>query len=202
MIMRTNIEPARREAAFRMALTATRVVRIEPHIKPPKIRERWLAVVGSEDANAQSLRFVRRFAKNDDEIRSVTTSGTDPASGVHGLAMEHGVHWLCMLAHRGSLVVPHFLLGEVERTLRASPCPVICIPEHGELRKDRHEVLSRVRRRHRRRNWHTPSRLSLSHGLRPFPKRKDFSAMRNELVAPTINPKRFDPYETKNTDSR
>ena len=83
-----------------------------------------------------------------------------------------------------------------ERMLHRVECPVICIPEHGELCKDRHEVLSRVRQRHRRRNWHTPSRLSLRDGLRPFPKCKDFRATRHELVAPTTNLKRFDAYET------
>ncbi|MBE0543110.1 MAG: universal stress protein [Verrucomicrobia bacterium] len=355
MILPTHIEPTNRGAAFEIALTATRAPRMELRIKSPKIGERWLAIVGSEDAGGQSLSFVRRFAKNDAEIHSVTPSGSDPASEVRRLAMELGVDWLSLVAHRGSGVMSLFLRGDVERTLRASPCPVICIPEslqsvagrpsasegafpirrvlapiklslharrqvenavavaerfgakldllgvdellrnpdgsrivshreakrlqtqaikkelaklaeevvpnpmrgririspgfplfyattrwarelnadlvvlavparlwtnqgridvgterilhrvecpvicipeHGELCKDRHEVLSRVRQRHRRRNWHTPSRLSLRHGLRAFPKCKDFSATRHELVAPTTNLKRFDAYET------
>lgn len=337
MILRTNIELASREAAFGMALTATRAVRIEPDIKPHRIGERWLAVGSSEDARAQSLSFIRRFAKNDTEIDSVTPSGSDPASGVRRLALELGVHWLCLVAHRGSGAMSLFVRRDIEKTLRASPCPVICIPkslqsvaerpsanqdafpirrvlapiklslharrqventvavaerygakldllgvdellrnpdgsrivshreakrlqtqvmkkelaklaeevvpnpmrgrmrvsvgfplfhattrwarelnselvilavptrlwtsqgridvgterilhrvecpvicipEHGELRKDRHEVLNRFRQRHRRRNWHSPSRLSSRHGLRPFPKCKDFSATR------------------------
>jgi len=359
MILPTNIEPASRETAFGMALTATRATRIEPHINAPKIGERWLAVVGSEDAEAQSLSFVRRFAKNDTEIHSVTPSGSDPASEVRRLAMELGVHWLCLVAHRGSGAMSLFVRGDIEKTLRVSPCPVICIPEslqsvaerpsasgdtfpirrvlvpirpslharrqvenavavaerfgakldllgvdellratdglrtvshraakrlqtqaikkelaklaeevvpnpmrgrirvslgfplfyatthwarelnsesvvlavptrlwsyqgridvgterilhrvgcpvicipeHDELRKDRHEVLSRIRQHHRRRNWHTPSHLSLKHGLRPFPKCKDLRATRHESIAST-NLKRFDTYETKITGS-
>ena len=346
MILPTNIEPGNREAAFGMALTATRASRMEPHIKPPGIGERWLSVVGSEDAEAQSLSSVRRFAKNDAEIHLLEPSGPDPANEVRRLAMELGVHWLCLVAHRGSGAMSLFVRGDVERTLRASPCPVICIPEslqsdafpirrvlapiklslharrqvensvavaerfgakldllgvdellrnpggsrtvshreakrlqtraikkelanladeviptrmrgrllasvgfpmfyatnrwarelnsglvviaaptrlwtnqgridvdterilhrvecpvicipeHGELRKDRHEVLNRIRQRHRRRNWHTPSRLSLRDGLRPFPKSKDLSATRHELIAST-NLKRFDAYETQ-----
>lgn len=359
MILPTNIEPANREAAFGMTPSAIRAPWMGSTVKPPKIGERWLAIVGSEDAGAQSLSFVRRFAKNDAEVHSVTPSGSDHANEVRRLAMELGVHWLCLVAHRGSGLMSLFLRGDVERTLRASPCPVICIPkslqsvaerpstnedafpirrvlapiklslharqqvenavavaerfgakldllgvdellrvtdglrtvsrseakrlriqaikqelaklaeevvpnpmrgrirvslgfplfhattrvarelnselvvlavptrlwtsqgridggterilhrvecpvicipEQGELRKDRHEVLSRVRRRHRRRNWHTPSRLSLRHGLRPFPKCKDFSATRHELVTST-NLKRFDAYETQITGS-
>jgi nucleotide-binding universal stress UspA family protein len=360
MIMRTNIEPTSREAAFGMTPSAIRASRMESTVKPPQIGERWLAVVGSEDAEAQALSFVRRFAKNDAEIHSVRPSGSDPASEVCRLAKELGVHWLCLVAHRGSGAMSLFVRGDVERTLRASPCPVICIPEscqsvaerpsangdalpirrvlasiklslharrqvenavavaerfeakldllgvaelprnpdgsrivshreakrmqtqaikkelanladeviptrmrgrilvsvgfpmfyatkrwarelnsglvvlaaptqlwtnqgridvgterilhrvecpvicipeHGELCKDRHEVLSQVRQRHRRRNWHTPSRLSLRDGLRPFPKCKDLSATRHELVAFTNNLKRFDAYETKITGS-
>lgn len=355
MILPTNIEPASRGAAFGMMPSASRTSRMESTVRPPQIGERWLAVVGSEDAKAQSLSFVRRFAKNDTEIHSVTPSESDPASEVRRLAMELGVHWLCMVAHRGSGAMSLFVRGDVERTLRASPCPVICIPEslqsvaerpsasedafpirrvlapiklslharrqvenavavverfgaklhllgvdellrnpdgsrivshreakrlqtqaikkelaklveeviptrmrgrilasvgfpmfyattrwarelnaglvvlavptqlwtnqeridvgterilhrveypvicipeHGELREDRPEVLNRVPRRHRRRDWHTASRLSLRHRLRPFPKCKDFSATRHELVAPTNNLKRFDAYET------
>ena len=360
MIQPTNIEPASREAAFGMALAAARASRMEPHIKPPKIGELLLAVVGAKDVEAQALSFVRRFAKSDAEIHSAAPSGSDPASEVRRLAMELGVHWLCLVAHRGSGAMSLFVRGDVERTLRASPCPVICIPEslqsvaerppakedafpirrvlapiklslharrqvenavavaerfgakldllgvdellrnpggsrmvnhreakrlqtraikvelanladeviptsmrgrimvslgfplfyattrwarelnsglvvlavptrlwtsqgridvgterilhrvecpvicipeHGELRKNRHEVQSRVRRRHRRRNWHTPSRLSLQHGLRPFPKCKDFSATRHELVAPKNNLIRLDAYETQITGS-
>ena len=358
--MRTNIEPTSREAAFGMTPSAVRASRMESTVKPPQIGERWLAVVGSEDAEAQALSFVRRFAKNDAEIHSVRPSGSDPASEVCRLAMELGVHWLCLVAHRGSGAMSLFVRGDVESTLRASPCPVICIPkscqsvaerpsangealpirrvlasiklslharrqvenavavaerfgakldllgvhellrnpggsrmvnhreakrlqtraikvelanladeviptgmrgrilasvgfpmfyatnrwarelnvelvvlavptrlwtnqgridvgterilhrvecpvicipEHSELRKVRHEVLSRVPQRHWRSDWHTPSRLSLRHGLRPFPKCKDSSAMWHELVAPTNNLKRFDAYETKITGS-
>ncbi len=359
MILRTNIEPASREAAFGMTLSAISASRMESSVKPPRIGERWLAVVGSEDAEAQTLNFIRRLGKNDAEIHSVTPSGSDPASEVRRLAMELGVHWLCLVAHRGSGAMSLFVRGDIERTLRASPCPVICIPEsrqsvaerppangdalsirrvlapikpslqarrqvenavavaerfgakldllgvdellrnpdgsrivshreakrlqtqaikkelaklaeevvpnpmrgririslgfplfyatthwarvlnselvaltvptqlwtnqgridvgterilhrvgcpvicipeHDELRKDRHEVLSRIRQHHRRRNWHTPSHLSLKHGLRPFPKCKDLRATRHESIAST-NLKRFDTYETKITGS-
>lgn len=360
MILRTNIEPANREAAFGMTPSAIRASRMEPHIQLPKIGECWLAVVGPEGAGAQSLSFVRRFAKNDAEIHSVTPSESDPASEVRRLAMELGVHWLCMVAHRGSGAMSLFVRGDVERTLRASPCPVICIPEsrqpvaerasasedaspmrrvltpiklslharrqvenavavaerfgakldllgvdellrnpdgsrivshreakrlqtraikkelanladeviptrmrsrilasvgfplfdattrwarelnaglivlavptqlwtnqgridvgtervlhraecpvicipeHGELSTRRHEVQSRVRRPHERRDWHAPSRLPFRHGLRPFPKCKDFDAARHESVASTTNLKRFDTYETQITGS-
>ena len=354
MILRTNIEPSSREAAFGMTPSATRAVRMEPHINSPKIGERWLAVVGS-DAEAESFSFVRRFARNNAEIHSVIPSGSDPADEVRRLAMKLEVHWLCLVARRGSGVMSVFLRGDVEKTLRASPCPVICIPEsfrsiaerssvnkdalpicrvlapiklslhtrrqvenavavaerfgtkldllgvdeilratdglrtvshreakrlqiqatkmelaklaeelipnrlrgrilasvgiplfyattrcarelnselvvlaaptrlwtnqrridvgterilhrvecpvicipeHSELRKNRHEVPIRVPRRPRRRDWPTVSRLSLRHGLRPFPKCKSFNATRRELVAPTNNLKRFDAYET------
>lgn len=355
MILRTNIEPTSREAAFGMTPGAIRTSRMEPHIQFPKIGERWLVVFGSEDAGAQSLSFVRRFAKNNAEIHSVTPSGSYSASEVPGLAMELGANWLCLVAHRGSGLMSLFLRGDVEKTLRASPCPVICIPEsrqsvaertsanedafpirrvlapiklslhsrrqvenavavaerfgakldllgvdellrnpggsrivshreakrlqtraikkelanladeaiptrmrgrilasvgfpmfyatnrwarelnsglvvlavptrlwtnqgridvgterilhrvecpvicipeQAELTTRRHEVQSRVRRRPRRRDWPTVSRLSLRHGLRPFPKCKSFNATRRELVAPTNNLKRFDAYET------
>lgn len=355
MILPTNIEPANREAAFGMALTATRAALMEPNLKPSKIGELLLAVAGAKGEEAQALSFVRRFAKNDAEVHSVTPSESDPANEVRRLAMELGANWLCLVAHRGSGLMSLFLRGDVEKTLRASPCPVICvpeslqsvagrpsanedllpirrvlapiklssharrqvenavavaerfgakldllgvdelpratdgsqtvsrreakrlqiqaikmelariaeelipnrmrgrilanvgfplfyattrwarelnselvvlaaptrlwtnqgridvgterillrvecpvicIPEHGELRKNRHEVPSRVSRRHRRRDWPTVSRLSVRHGLRPFPKCKNFSATRRELVAPTNNLKRFDTYET------
>ncbi len=129
MILPTNIEPASRETAFGMALTATRAARMEPHTMPPKIGERWLAVIGSEEAKAQPLSFVRRFAKNDAEIHLAKPSGPDSANEVRRLAIALEVDWLCLVAHRGSGVMSLFLRSDVERILRAAPCPVICIPE-------------------------------------------------------------------------
>lgn len=359
MILRTNNEPASRETALGMTPSAISASRMESTVEPPKIGERWLAVIGSGDAGAQAFSFARRLGNNDAEIHLVTPSESDLASEVRRLAMELGVHWLCLVAHRGSGAMSLFVRGDIERTLRASPCPVICIPEsrqsvaerlsangdalsirrvlapiklslqarrqvenavvvaerfgakldllgvvehlrnsdgprivshreakrlqtqaikkelaklaeevvpnrmrgrlrislgfplfhatthwarvlnselvvlavptqlwtnrgridvdterilhrvecpvicipeHDELRKDRHEVLSRIRQHHRRRNWHTPSRPSLRHGPRPFPQCKDLRATRHESIAST-NLKRFDNYETKITGS-
>lgn len=49
MILRTNIEPTSREAAFGMTPGAIRTSRMEPHIQFPKIGERWLVVFGSQE---------------------------------------------------------------------------------------------------------------------------------------------------------
>lgn len=355
MILPTNIEPANRGTAFGKMPIGIRSSWVEPTVESPKTGERWLGVVGSKDTASQCLSFVRRFAKGDAEIHLAKPSGSDSANEVRRLAIALEVDWLCMVAHRGTGVMSLFLGSDVERILRAAPCPmicipesfstsgerqsanqdampirrvlapinlslpsrhqvgnavavaerfgakldllgvqehlrnpdvfrtvshrearrlqiqvvkkqlsnladelipnrmrgriltnvgfplfyattcwarefnsklvvltvptrlwtnqgridagterilhrvecpVICIPEYGELRKDCHEVLTRVRQRHRRRNRHTPSRLSLRQGLAPFPKCKDFSAMRHELVASTTNLKCFDAYET------
>ncbi len=82
--------------------------------------------------------------------------------------------------------------GGTERILHGVGCPVICIPEHSELSTRSHKPVGAVRQCHRRRDRHTPSRLSL--GL--VPECKDLRGTRHELFASTINRKRFDAYET------
>lgn len=82
--------------------------------------------------------------------------------------------------------------GGTERILHRVGCPVICIPEHSELSTRSHKPVDALRQRYRRRDRHTPSRLSL--GL--VPNCKDLRGSRHELFSSTINQKRFDAYET------
>jgi nucleotide-binding universal stress UspA family protein len=138
MILPTNSEPANRRSAFGMVPNGIRSSRMEPTVAAPKSRERWLVVVGSEDAESQCLSLVRRFTKDDAEIHFATPSGADFANEVRRLAIALEVDWLCMVAERGRGSMSLFLRSDVERILRAAPCPVICIPESplriGELR--------------------------------------------------------------------
>lgn len=138
MILQTNFETANRGTRVGEVPNRVRASLMAPTFASPEIGEHWLAVVGSEDAESQSLDFVRRFAKSDAEIHLTKPLGPDSASGVRRQAIALGVDWLCMVAERGAGLMSLFLRRDVERTLRAAPCPVICIPESslkiGELR--------------------------------------------------------------------
>jgi len=129
MILPTNIEPASRGTAFGQVPNGVRASWMESPVESPKIGERWLVVVGSEDAESRCLSFVQRFAKGEAEIHWVRPSGPDPGDEVRRLATALEVDWLCMVAARGTGLMSLFLRSEAERTLRAAPCPVICIPE-------------------------------------------------------------------------
>lgn len=360
MILPTNIEPANRGTAFGQVPNGVRASWMEPTVETRKIGERWLVVVGSEDAESRCLSFVQRFAKGEAEIHWVRPSGPDPANEVRRLAITLEVDWLCLVAERGVGLMSLFLRSDVERILRAAPCPVvcipetiapggnedswrqdfrsvrrilvpikpspnsrwiveqavgvaerlrakldllgvvevvrnpegspvvsrrnalrmqnrairyelahlaearipkrmrgrrlisagfplfyattrwarelnshlvmhaaptrlwtsegridggterilhsagcpvICIPERGDLITRPREAVASVKQCHRRSDWHTPPRLSLRPRPRPVPKCKDFSAMRHELVVSNTNLKRFDTYETQITGS-
>lgn len=129
MILPTNIEPANRGTAFGIVPNGIRSSWMEATVESPKIGQRWLAVVGSKDTASQCLSFVRRFAKGDAEIHLAKPSGSDSASEVRQLAIALEVDWLCMVAQRGTGVMSLFLRSDVERILRAAPCPTFCIPE-------------------------------------------------------------------------
>ncbi|HMX63925.1 MAG TPA: universal stress protein, partial [Candidatus Sumerlaeota bacterium] len=129
MILPTNIEPANRGTAFGEMPNGIRSSWMEPTVASPKNGERWLTVVGSKDAESQCLGFVRRFAKGDAEIHLAKPSGSDSANELRRLAIALEVDWLCMVAERGMGLMSLFLRSDVERILRAAPCPVICIPE-------------------------------------------------------------------------
>lgn len=129
MILPTNIEPAKRGTAFGQVPNGVMASWLDSTVEPPKIGERWLVVVGSQDAESQCLSFVRRFAKGDAEIHLTKLSGPDPANEVRRLAIALEVDWLCMVAQRGTGLMSLFLTRDAEKILRTSPCPVICIPE-------------------------------------------------------------------------
>lgn len=102
---------------------------MEPSVESPKTGDRWLAVADSEDSESQCVSFIRRFATRDAEIHLAKPSGPDPADHVRRLAIALEVDWLCMVAERGKGLMSLFLRSDVERILRAAPCPVVCIPE-------------------------------------------------------------------------
>lgn len=162
MTLPTNIEPANRGTLFGQVPNGIRATWMEPIVESPTIGERWLVVVGSQDAESQCLSFVRRIAKGDAEIHLAKPSGPDSAMEVRRLVIALEGDGLCMVAPRGTGLMSRFLRGDVARIPRAAPCPVICIPAHGELSKSQHTVLNQAQRRHRRGDWHTPSRRSLS----------------------------------------
>lgn len=113
---------------------------MEPTVASPKNGERWLTVVGSKDAESQCLGFVRRFAKGDAEIHLAKPSGSDSANELRRLAIALEVDWLCMVAERGMGLMSLFLRSDVERILRAAPCPVICIPEFPLATRERQSL--------------------------------------------------------------
>lgn len=113
---------------------------MEPTVASPKNGERWLAVVGSKDAESQCLGFVRRFAKGDAEIHLAKPSGSDSANELRRLAIALDVDWPCMVAERGMGLMSLFLRSDVERILRAAPCPVICIPEFPLATRERQSL--------------------------------------------------------------
>lgn len=94
------------------------------------LRDRVLAVIGSERTGAQCLKFARQFA---DRVGAQTQmfqpEGTEPAIEVRRRAVAIGADWLCVVAHGGPGLLTVFLNGEDEKIVRAAPCPVICLPE-------------------------------------------------------------------------
>lgn len=129
MISPTNIEPDHRATAFGTLPNGIRASSAEPTAESPKNGERWLAVVGSEDTKSHCLSFARQFAKGETEIHWVKPLGLHSANEVRRLAIALDVDWLCMVTRRGKARMSLFLRGDVERNLRAAPCPIFCIPE-------------------------------------------------------------------------
>jgi hypothetical protein len=91
---------------------------------------------------------------------------------------------------------------ETERILHGAAGPVICVPEHHcKLDMNCPEVLCRIRRQPRRRDWPIPSRRSLRRDRRPTTKFRGLGAARRGALAAPTNPKLLNAYETKITSS-
>lgn len=125
----TDIEPTRlRKPREEVSMvTAGRCAR--PSFTVTRGREGFLVVTDSDQTEAQCLDFVRRFAGPNAEIHLLKSTGAEAAVEVSRLATATGVNWVCLVAQRGEGLRSLFLTKDVEKILRTSPRPVICIPE-------------------------------------------------------------------------
>lgn len=129
MILPANINPPHRVIPFGKFPNGIRTSWMSPSVEPPQTGGRWLAVADSEDSESRCVSLIRRFGKRDTEIHLARRSGPDPADHVRPLAIALEVDWVCIIAERGMGLMSLFLRSDVERILRAAPCPVVCIPE-------------------------------------------------------------------------
>jgi nucleotide-binding universal stress UspA family protein len=129
MILTTNIETTNRGATFEKTRNGRKTSRVKPGIASASFPERWLVVIGSDDAQAQCLSNIQQFANVNAELHFMKPVSPDPASEVRRLAIALEADWIWMVAERGPGMMSLFLRSEAESILRAAPCPVVCIPE-------------------------------------------------------------------------
>jgi nucleotide-binding universal stress UspA family protein len=125
----TDIEPARLEGPGNEVSVVPGRRNACGAIAQTQGRERFLIVTDTDQTEAQCLGFVRRLARENDEIWSLKATGSDPAGEVSRLANTFEVDWVCLMAQRGEGLRSLFLTKNTEKILRSSPCLVICIPE-------------------------------------------------------------------------
>lgn len=128
MFLPINIETTQPAAAVEKSRPATKAARVKSGSKSAKFQERWLVVIGSDEAHAPNLSSIKQFADVDAELHFVRPTSPDPASQVRRLAIALEVDWIWMVAERGPGLLSLFLRNDTESILRAAPCPVVCIP--------------------------------------------------------------------------
>jgi nucleotide-binding universal stress UspA family protein len=129
MFFTSNIETTNRGATLKNTRNASTAARLKPGIKSANFLERWLVVLGSDEAQTQWLGNIQQFANINAELHFVKPASPDPASEVRRLAIALEADWIWMVAERGPGMMSLFLRGDAENILRAAPCPVVCIPE-------------------------------------------------------------------------